>query len=100
MPQYEDAATYADHYYREKFGVAPGDAAARRQIVADYVLGLFWCVQYYHRGVESWDWFYPHLYAPLASDLVDLRAGRTKGSRSPHHGSRSRDTGMVSSRSL
>jgi len=63
---------YADRYYADKFGLAPGDAAGRRKIVADYVLGLFWCVQYYHRGVTSWDWFYPHLYAPLASDLVDL----------------------------
>ena len=72
VPEYEDAKTYADHYYYEKFGFMPGDKEARKQLAADYVLGLFWCVQYYHKGVQSWDWYYPHLYAPLASDLVDL----------------------------
>ena len=72
VPEYEDPKLYADHYYYEKFGLMPGDADARKQLAADYVLGLFWCVQYYHRGVASWDWYYPHLYAPLASDLVDL----------------------------
>ena len=72
VPEYEDPKLYADHYYYEKFGLMPGDVDARKQLAADYVLGLFWCVQYYHRGVASWDWYYPHLYAPLASDLVDL----------------------------
>lgn len=63
---------YADAYYATKFGIAPGDAGARRRVVRDYVLGLHWCLRYYHGGCRSWDWFYPHLYAPLASDVVDL----------------------------
>lgn len=70
-PEYED--DYRTHYYQTKFGFDPQQHPERiRQLAQDYVLGLFWCLEYYHHGVKSWDWFYPHLYAPLASDLVNL----------------------------
>jgi len=73
VPEYRDPTAYRAHYYRTKFGFDPDERPERvRDLARDYVLGLFWCAQYYHRGVLSWDWFYPHLYAPLASDLVDL----------------------------
>lgn len=85
VPEYASSETYADHYYLTKFGIAPGDVEARRKVAADYVLGLYWCVQYYHKGCESWDWYYPHLYAPLSTDLVNLAdldiAFPTEGSR-------------------
>jgi hypothetical protein len=45
-----------------------------RHLVTEYVKGLLWVLEYYHSGCRSWTWYYPDLYAPLASDFVDLPA--------------------------
>lgn len=45
-----------------------------RRLVTEYVKGLMWVLEYYHSGCRSWTWYYPDLYAPLASDFVDLPA--------------------------
>ena len=34
--------------------------------------GLHWVLNYYHHGCRSWNWYFPHLYSPLATDLFDL----------------------------
>jgi len=47
--------------------------------------GLYWVLKYYHVGVDaggSWSWYYPHLYAPLASsmtNLMDMKISFEKG---------------------
>ncbi|GAB4816899.1 hypothetical protein N2152v2_003945 [Parachlorella kessleri] len=61
-------------YYRDKMGLST--EAERRRVVEAYIEGLHWVLEYYYRGVASWDWYYPFHYAPCASDLVDLPAIR------------------------
>ncbi|CAM9498852.1 unnamed protein product, partial [Phaeothamnion confervicola] len=74
IPEFEDPDKYKDHYYKTKLGIEPGDTEAKREVIKSFLEGLYWVLQYYHRGVGggSWSWYYPYLYAPLASDLKDL----------------------------
>jgi 5'-3' exonuclease len=37
-------------------------------------VGIQWVLHYYYRGVTSWSWYFPHHYAPMMSDLVDLES--------------------------
>eukprot|EP00547_Thalassionema_nitzschioides_P005996 CAMPEP_0194204872 /NCGR_PEP_ID=MMETSP0156-20130528/4284_1 /TAXON_ID=33649 /ORGANISM="Thalassionema nitzschioides, Strain L26-B" /LENGTH=697 /DNA_ID=CAMNT_0038930999 /DNA_START=211 /DNA_END=2304 /DNA_ORIENTATION=+ len=68
--------SYRDFYYATKLRWSRADKDAtlfhRRAHVRDYLEGLHWVLNYYHRGCMSWDWFFPHLYAPLSTDMVNL----------------------------
>jgi 5'-3' exonuclease len=70
--------SYREFYYESKLGVSPlstkrGEAQrSRRAIVRDFLEGLHWNLSYYHCGCASWSWFYPHLYGPLSTDMVNL----------------------------
>ena len=57
-------------------GWSPKDRNAtlfhRRQHVREYLEGLHWVLNYYHNGCPSWDWYFPYLYSPLCTDMVNL----------------------------
>jgi len=67
-----DPHGYKDYYYQVKPGFSPEDHQSRQDLVNSYIEGLYWVLQYYHDGCQSWDWYFPHHYAPLASDLRNL----------------------------
>jgi hypothetical protein len=68
--------SYRDFYYHTKLGWPVQDRSRtlfrRRQLVRSYVEGLHWNLNYYHNGCPAWDWYFPHLYAPLVTDMVNL----------------------------
>lgn len=70
------ARSYRDFYYETKLGWKTQDRNRtlfkRREHVREYIEGLHWVLNYYHNGCKSWDWFFPYLYSPLATDLVNL----------------------------
>jgi 5'-3' exonuclease len=72
----DQSRSYRDFYYHSKLGwpVSERDRTLfqRRAHVRDYMEGLHWVLNYYHNGCPSWDWYFPHLYSPLATDLVNL----------------------------
>lgn len=77
VPEYKDAFSYRRAYYQIKLGFdveSETGPAALAQLRKNYLEGLHWCLQYYHLGVSSWNWFYPEFYAPLAADMVGLRS--------------------------
>mmetsp|Transcript_16258 Transcript_16258/g.32971 ORF Transcript_16258/g.32971 Transcript_16258/m.32971 type:complete len:667 (-) Transcript_16258:1667-3667(-) len=65
---------YRSHYYEMKLGMNIADEDALEQLRLKYLEGLHWVLQYYHNGCQSWNWYFPYLYAPLASDMVGLRS--------------------------
>ncbi|AYU76056.1 XRN1 / 5'-3' exoribonuclease A [Leishmania donovani] len=68
---------FKQRYYGEKHGFAGGwDANSEdmQRLREHYVEGLMWVMHYYYQGVPSWKWFFPHYYAPMASDMVNLPA--------------------------
>ncbi|XP_016995150.3 5'-3' exoribonuclease 1 [Drosophila takahashii] len=62
---------YKRNYYRNKF-----KREAQGQLLDElghhYVNALQWVLDYYYRGVQSWDWYYPFHYAPFISDLKNI----------------------------
>ena len=71
-----NGVSYKDYYYQAKLKIDPNDPdkiQKRRAIVRDYLEGLHWVLNYYHHGCPSWEWFYPHLYSPLCTDMDNLR---------------------------
>ena len=68
---------FKQRYYGEKHGFAGGwdaNSSDMRKLREHYVEGLMWVMGYYYQGVPSWKWFFPHYYAPMASDMVNLAA--------------------------
>lgn len=68
--------SYRDFYYGSKMGWSPDNRADtitfRRAHVRDYLEGLHWVLYYYHKGCPSFNWYFPHLYSPLSTDMVNL----------------------------
>ena len=66
---------YRRRYYFEKFGFLIDTTQGKEELqnlVKTYVEGVVWCLGYYASGCISWQWFYPHNFAPLMQDLRDL----------------------------
>eukprot|EP00984_Skeletonema_dohrnii_P024892 scaffold14028_cov123-Skeletonema_dohrnii-CCMP3373.AAC.7 len=70
--------SYREFYYESKLNISPlptkrSEAQRdRRAITRDFLEGLHWNLNYYHNGCCSWAWYYPHLYAPLCTDMANL----------------------------
>ena len=63
-------ALWRTRWYTQKIGVKTTEGIV--DVVHSYIEALMWVLEYYFRGCVSWNWFYPHHYAPLASDIIDV----------------------------
>uniref|UniRef100_A0A7E4V7F8 5'-3' exoribonuclease n=1 Tax=Panagrellus redivivus TaxID=6233 RepID=A0A7E4V7F8_PANRE len=64
---------WKERYYINKFGEGSESREFRHEVARDYVEGLCWVLKYYYQGCASWDWYYPHHYAPFSSDFDDIK---------------------------
>ncbi|KAH8399870.1 hypothetical protein KR215_003675, partial [Drosophila sulfurigaster] len=63
---------YKRNYYRNKFKTELHSSLID-ELSLQYVTALQWILDYYYRGVQSWNWFYPYHYAPFIGDLTNIR---------------------------
>ncbi|KAI8034695.1 hypothetical protein M5D96_012518 [Drosophila gunungcola] len=63
---------YKRNYYRNKFKSDVQHSQLIEELGHHYVNALQWVLDYYYRGVQSWDWYYPFHYAPFISDLKNI----------------------------
>lgn len=61
-------------YYYDKFSFSPFDAEKHVSLRKAYITGLVWNLEYYYKGVVSWEWYYPYSYGPMISDLVNINS--------------------------
>lgn len=61
-------------YYFDKFGFTPFDAEKHLALRKEYIKGLVWNLEYYYKGVASWEWYYPYHYGPMLSDLRNINS--------------------------
>ncbi|XP_032580965.1 5'-3' exoribonuclease 1 [Drosophila sechellia] len=62
---------YKRNFYRNKFKRDP-QSDLLEELGHHYVNALQWVLDYYYRGVQSWDWYYPFHYSPFISDLKNI----------------------------
>lgn len=62
-----DFKKYKRGYYKKKLDCLTDDVS---NICHDYLKGINWVLEYYTTGLPSWNWFYPHHYAPFLTDIA------------------------------
>ncbi|XP_033150232.1 5'-3' exoribonuclease 1 [Drosophila busckii] len=63
---------YKRNYYRNKFKSELHEDL-KSELAYHYVTAVQWVLDYYYRGVQSWDWYYPFHYSPFISDLTQIK---------------------------
>jgi 5'-3' exonuclease len=58
---------YREEYYNTNF-----EQKDIKSICHDYIEGMQWVLSYYTKGVPNWNWYFPHHYAPFASDIAQF----------------------------
>ena len=58
---------YRNEYYTTNF-----EQKDIKSICHDYIEGMQWVLSYYTKGVPNWNWYFPHHYAPFASDIAQF----------------------------
>ncbi|XP_018800269.1 PREDICTED: 5'-3' exoribonuclease 1 [Bactrocera latifrons] len=74
----DEFETYKRNYYMNKLNQNDMNCESKREQAICYITALQWILDYYYRGVQSWDWYYPHHYAPFISDLKNFKDYKIK----------------------
>ncbi|CAK76108.1 unnamed protein product (macronuclear) [Paramecium tetraurelia] len=68
-------------YYKAKCQITKDDELDLDKLgdmCVNYMEGIYFVLQYYFKGVPSWEWYYKYYYAPLCGDLVGVVSNMVK----------------------
>jgi 5'-3' exoribonuclease 1 len=58
--------------YKKDYNNYKLEGADLSEVTQRYLEGMQWVLSYYTQGTPAWRWFYPHNYAPFASDMAEF----------------------------
>ena len=58
-----------EEYKKEYYDIKLQGSENIKQNCLEYIDGLNWVINYYKKGIPSWNWYYPNFYAPFLSDI-------------------------------
>ena len=67
---YDKSELWKFRYYEHYYNVSEYQEDHIENMVKQYLSGLVWTTQYYFNKCCSWDWYYPYINCPFASDFV------------------------------
>lgn len=66
---------YEERYYEHYFNLNSSNLKEYKkgidELCALYIRGLYWNFEYYFKGSNDYEYYYPHVKAPLTSDLYE-----------------------------
>ena len=64
--------SYKKDFYMTKFDFTEDEMkfGAVESVCNEYILGMFFVLRYYFKGIPDFGWYYPYHYAPFFSDLA------------------------------
>jgi 5'-3' exonuclease len=68
----DDFSNYRKRYYKYYWNLEDDEIEEfSKNLVSNYMKGIYWVTLYYFDKCPSWEWYYPYDYPPFITDIVN-----------------------------